>query len=117
LFLKLDVSVATDWDAAIQETESRFGPISILVNNAGILAPAVTIVDSDPADWDQVIGTNLKGPYLGIRAVVPSLRRAVGGAIINVAFTSGHVGTPKHCSRRLRRDRQCDASAVTARPL
>jgi 3alpha(or 20beta)-hydroxysteroid dehydrogenase len=94
IFIKLDVSVPADWTAAVEETERHFGPISILINDAGILAPAVSIADSDPADWDQVIATNLTGPYLGIRAVVPSLRRAGGGAIINIASTSGHVGTP-----------------------
>jgi 3alpha(or 20beta)-hydroxysteroid dehydrogenase len=88
------VSVPKDWEFAVEQTESRFGPISILVNNAGILAPAVSIADSDPADWDQVLATNLKGPYLGIRAVAPSLQRAGGGSIVNIASTSGHVGTP-----------------------
>ena len=94
MFIKLDVTSASDWQAAVEQTERRFGPISILVNNAGILAPAVSIAESDPADWDQVLATNLKGPYLGIRAVTPSLKRAGGGAIVNIASTSGHVGTP-----------------------
>lgn len=94
LFITLDVSVASDWDAAVKQAESRFGPISILVNNAGVLAPSASIADSDPADWDHVIAVNLKGPYLGVRAAAPSLKRAGGGAIINIASTSGHVGTP-----------------------
>lgn len=93
-FVALDVSSADSWDAAVAEAESRFGPIAVLVNNAGILAPAVSIADSNPADWAEVIATNLTGPYLGIRAVVPSMRRAGGGAIVNIASTSGHVGTP-----------------------
>jgi 3alpha(or 20beta)-hydroxysteroid dehydrogenase len=94
MFIKLDVSVASDWDTAVEQTERRFGPISILVNNAGVLAPAVSITNSDPADWDNVIAINLKGTYLGIRAVAPSLKRAGGGSIVNIASTSGHVGTP-----------------------
>jgi 3alpha(or 20beta)-hydroxysteroid dehydrogenase len=94
MFIKLDVSVASDWDTAVEQAESRFGPVAVLVNNAGILAPAVSIVESDPADWDDVIATNLKGTYLGIRAVVPSMKRAGGGSIVNIASTSGHVGSP-----------------------
>lgn len=92
-FVGLDVSSETDWTAAVEAAERSFGPIRVLVNNAGILAPTASIETSDPADWDRVIDVNLKGMYLGMRAVIPSLRRAGGGAIINIASTSGHVGT------------------------
>lgn len=95
LFVRLDVSNPSEWASAVEATERRFGPISILVNNAGVLAPDVSIAESDPADWDQVLATNLKGPYLGIRAVAPSMKRAGGGSIVNIASTSGHVGTPR----------------------
>ena len=94
IFIELDVSEVSAWEPAVQAAESHFGPISVLVNNAGVLAPAVSIADSDPADWDRVIDVNLKGTYLGIRAVTPSLKRAGGGSIVNIASTSGHVGTP-----------------------
>lgn len=93
-FVAMDVTKEGDWEAVVADVESRFGPIAVLINNAGVLAPAVSIADSDRADWDQVIATNLTGPYLGIRAVVPSMRRGGGGAIVNIASTSGHVGTP-----------------------
>lgn len=93
-FMKLDVTVPSEWDAAVKATEARFGPFSVLINDAGVLAPAVSIIDSEPSDWDTVIAANLTGPYLGIRAVAPSIKRAGGGAIINIASTSGHVGTP-----------------------
>jgi 3alpha(or 20beta)-hydroxysteroid dehydrogenase len=86
------VSVASDWDSAGEQTESRFGPISILVNNAGILAPGVSIAESDPADWDHVIAANLKGTYLGTRAVVASLKRAGGGSIVNIASSPATLG-------------------------
>lgn len=92
-FIKLDVRIPGDWDATVREAERRFGPVSVLINNAGILAPAVAIADSDPEDWNEVIASNLTGPYLGIRAVVPSMRKAGSGAIVNIASTSGHVGT------------------------
>ncbi|MCX5097140.1 glucose 1-dehydrogenase [Streptomyces sp. NBC_00365] len=92
-FIRLDVTEEADWAAAVQETESRFGPVSVLVNNAGVLSPSALIEDGDLADWQHVIDVNLTGTYLGIRAVVPSLRRAGGGAIVNIASTSGHVGT------------------------
>ena len=92
-FVRLDVTREEDWANAIEETESHFGALAVLINNAGILAPAVTIEKGDVADWQHVIDVNLTGYYLGIRAAVPSLRRNGGGAIVNIASTSGLVGT------------------------
>lgn len=102
-FLELDVRDASGWQRVVDETEARFGPISVLVNNAGIIHRARTIADTDPEEWDAVIDTNLKGPFLAIRAVGPSLTRAGGGAIVNIASNQGHVGTamfsPYVCSK------------------
>lgn len=92
-YVHLDVTSAAEWASAIAQAESRFGPISVLVNNAGILARSAPIEDGDLENWNQVIGVNLTGTYLGIRAAAPSLRRAGGGAIVNIASTSGHEGT------------------------
>lgn len=92
-FIKLDVRSASSWDDAVREAEQRFSPISILINNAGILAPHALIETGNVDDWNNVLNTNLTGQYLGIRATIPSLRRAGGGAIINIASTSSHVGT------------------------
>ena len=93
LFIKLDVRSASDWEEAVTETERHFSPISVLVNNAGILVPHALIEHGDVEDWNNVISTNLTGQYLGIRAATPSLRRAGGGAIVNIASTTSHIGT------------------------
>jgi len=95
LFLELDVRDAAGWQRVVHEAEARFGPISVLVNNAGIIQRARTIADTDPDEWDAVIDTNLKGQFLAIRAAGPSLARAGGGAIVNIASNQGHVGTAK----------------------
>ncbi|GLY02303.1 MULTISPECIES: glucose 1-dehydrogenase [Actinoplanes] len=92
-YVHLDVTSAADWQNAVTETENRFGPISVLVNNAGILSRSAPIEQSDPENFRHVVDVNLTGPYLGIRAAVPSLRRAGGGVIINIASTSANVGT------------------------
>lgn len=92
-YVHLDVTSVADWATAVAETESRFGPISVLVNNAGILARTSLIEDGELGNWNEVIGVNLTGTYLGIQAAAPSLRRAGGGSIVNIASTSGHVGT------------------------
>ena len=64
--------------------EDAFGPVSVLVNNAAIVRFG-PIAETEPAAWRQVIDINLTGTYLGIRAVVPSMRKAGGGAIVNIS--------------------------------
>ena len=71
---------------------SAFGPISVLVNNAGIVRFG-PIAETEPAAWRQVIDINLTGTYLGIRAVVSSMRKAGGGAIVNISSEAGMIGS------------------------
>lgn len=93
-YASVNVGDLGQWQHAVSDAEQRFGPIGVLVNNAGILSPAASIEGSDPADWHRVLSVNLTGTYLGIKAVVPSMRRAGGGSIVNISSTSGSVGTP-----------------------
>lgn len=92
-FVHLDVTSPQQWAAAVSATEEAFGPVSILVNNAGI-APAALVEQTDPAVFRQVLDVNLTGTFLGIQAVVPSLRRAGGGSIVNISSTAGLAGYP-----------------------
>ena len=92
LFVHLDVTSESDWATAIAATESRFGPLSILVNNAGIGSPPVLIEDGSLEDWQQIIAVNITGQYLGIRAATPSLRRGGGGSIVNIASMAADTG-------------------------
>lgn len=96
LFARTDVTVEEDWQDAVAEAEERFGPIGVLVNNAGVQNPATPIESLDRALWDRVLGINLTGAYLGIKTTTPSLRRNGGGVIVNIASTMGHAGTPMH---------------------
>lgn len=91
-YVHLDVTSEQDWRDAVAATEERFGPISVLVNNAGIPSPAVLIEDGDLADWQRILDVNLTGQYLGIKAAVPSLRRAGGGSIVNIASMAADTG-------------------------
>ncbi|HLY56155.1 MAG TPA: glucose 1-dehydrogenase [Stellaceae bacterium] len=93
LFIRHDVSKAADWHRAIDETESRFGPVSILVNNAGI-AWFATLEDSAEADVRRMIEIDQLGVFLGMQSIVPSMRRAGGGSIINIASVASLKGTP-----------------------
>jgi NAD(P)-dependent dehydrogenase (short-subunit alcohol dehydrogenase family) len=82
--LVADVRDAASVGAAVEGANSEFGSIDVLVNNAGVVRYG-ELPDVDEADWDFVIDTNLKGQFLVSRAVVPHMRRAGGGVILNVA--------------------------------
>src|SRR5881409_1199733 len=86
IFSRLDVTSDRDWAATVAAAEDAFGPVSVLINNAGIVRFGV-ITETEPAAWRQVIDINLTGTYLGIRAVASSMRKAGGGAIVNIAST------------------------------
>lgn len=89
-----DVSKADEWASVIAEAESAFGPISVLVNNAAILGSRQPIKDLEEGDFRRVMEVNQLGVFLGMKAVVPSMRRAGGGSIVNISSTSGLRGVP-----------------------
>lgn len=88
VFARLDVTSEQAWATAIQTAEQTFGPISILVNNAA-RAIVGTTMSLKTDEFREVINTNLIGTFLGMRAVVPSMRRAGGGSIVNINSTAG----------------------------
>src|SRR6266567_108157 len=93
IFSRLDVTSDADWAATVAAAEDAFGPVSVLVNNAAIVRFG-PIAETEPAAWRQVIDINLTGTYLGIRAVVSSMRKARGGAIVNISSAAGMMASP-----------------------
>jgi NAD(P)-dependent dehydrogenase (short-subunit alcohol dehydrogenase family) len=77
-----DVSRGEDARRLVEEAVGRFGGIDVLVNNAGLLGPRVTIEEYPEEEWRRVIDANLTGPYLVSKAAIPHLRE--GASIINV---------------------------------
>ena len=75
----------------VRETETAFGPIDILVNNAGVIQEK-PFVETTEADWDFVVGTDLKGVFLCCRAVLPGMVARGSGCVINVASELGYLG-------------------------
>ena len=92
LALRCDVSDEAAVDAAIGEVESRFGAPTILVNNAGILGPA-GLTNTSLEDWQRVFDVNSTGAFLCIRRVLPAMREARYGRIINIGSNSGKMGS------------------------
>ena len=87
----VDVALAEAWEDLVVSTEERYGRLDILVNNAGI--GSMPDVESETLEgWERVIAVNQTGVWLGMRAVVPAMRRAGGGSIVNVSSIFGAVG-------------------------
>jgi 3alpha(or 20beta)-hydroxysteroid dehydrogenase len=88
-FIHADVTSESDWQRVVRETEATFGPVRILVNNAGVLPPVRSIEQTSEAEFRQVFETNAFGPFLGMKAVLPSMRKAGGGSIVNISSLMG----------------------------
>ncbi len=91
--LAADVTAAANVESMIERVLQSFGRIDILVNNAGINVRG-PIEDLREDDWDAVIDTNLKGPWLCCRAVAPAMKRQKWGRVINVSSMLGEISLP-----------------------
>lgn len=84
-----DVTDADAVAALVAEAESRWGALDVLVNNASVLGPRVPLGDHDPGDWRAALDVNLTGAWICCRAVLPGMRRAGRGSILNVTSSVG----------------------------
>lgn len=83
-----DVTFKADVDGVVRAATEAFGAVDILVNNAGILF-STPLADMEEDEWDLVIDVNMKGTYLFSRAVLPYMKEAGWGRIVNFASTAG----------------------------
>jgi 3-oxoacyl-[acyl-carrier protein] reductase len=83
-----DVSRADQVQRVMEETQREYGRIDILFNNAGIPMPFTPLEDVDEASWDRLMAINVKGVFLGCRAVIPIMKQQGGGVILNTASTA-----------------------------
>ncbi|MHB8845806.1 MAG: SDR family NAD(P)-dependent oxidoreductase [Nitrospirota bacterium] len=91
LAVRADVRKGGEVEAMVKSTIDRWGAVDVLVNNAGIARDGLTIRMPDDA-WDDVIETNLKGPFLCIRAAAKVMMKQHSGHIISVSSISGMQG-------------------------
>ena len=91
LGLDLDVRTEESWQASVEATLEAFGQIDVLINNAGIVRPGT--VESLPIDmYRDIVDVNQHGVFFGMRAVVPAMREAGGGSIVNISSDAGLLG-------------------------
>ena len=95
--VELDVTDGAAWEAAVGRTVARFGALTALVNNAGLLHRAA-IAEETPEGFERSWRVNTLGPFLGIRAVLPRLRGVPGAAIVNTCSTGALRPFPNHAA-------------------
>lgn len=93
IFAPADVSRADEVSRAVAEVSAALGPITVLMNHAGILA-ALPFLDTTEEQWDHIMAVNVKSMFLVTRAVLPGMIAAGGGSIVSTSSISGVVGTP-----------------------
>ncbi|MBM3225386.1 MAG: glucose 1-dehydrogenase [Candidatus Tectomicrobia bacterium] len=96
-YVHLNVTSESDWQAAVNTAVQRYGKLTTLVNNAGILIRK-GIEETTEDDWDRIMGVNVKGVFLGTKHAIPAMRQAGGGSIINISSIAGLVGNPNGSS-------------------
>ena len=91
LFIEHDVTDEAGWEKVVATAEETFGPVNILVNNAGI-SPVLSLEHSSIEDYMNVVNINQVSVFLGMKYVVPSMKKADTGSIVNVSSINGMNG-------------------------
>ncbi|MEN8376882.1 MAG: SDR family oxidoreductase [Gemmatimonadota bacterium] len=85
----VDVTDEAALAALVAEAVEAWGPVGVLINNASALGPRASLAEHDPAGWRAALDVNLTGAWLASRAVLPGMRAAAAGSIINVTSSVG----------------------------
>ncbi len=94
IFVRADSARIEEQEALVEAAVERFGALHIACNNAGIAGEIAPVAEMSPAGWRRVIDINLSGVFYAMRAQIPRMLEAGGGAVVNMASILGQVGTP-----------------------
>jgi 3-oxoacyl-[acyl-carrier protein] reductase len=92
--VKVDVSKYDQVEAAVSKTEDIFGPITQVINSAGIAGPNMVVEDYPLLDWNEIMAVNLTGSFHVLRAVLPGMKKRGYGRIVLIASIAGKDGNP-----------------------
>lgn len=90
-FVKLDVTKGNNWEEVVVQAEEAFGPVNVLVNNAGI-SMNKSIEEITEEEYRRILDINQVSVFLGMKAVIPSMKKANGGSVVNISSINGLVG-------------------------
>ena len=90
MFIKQDVTSQADWENVVSETEKAFGPVNILVNNAGI-SMNNSIEQTSLDQYLKIVNINQVSVFLGMKTVVSSMKKTENGSIVNISSMNGLV--------------------------
>jgi NAD(P)-dependent dehydrogenase (short-subunit alcohol dehydrogenase family) len=91
----LDVREADSWTAAVAEVKERFGSLDLLANIAGVVSTGVdTVVEQSEGEWDRIVSINMRGSWLGMKSVLPTMIEQQSGHIVNIASEAALIGIP-----------------------
>jgi 3(or 17)beta-hydroxysteroid dehydrogenase len=91
IFIKHDVASEDSWKNVIRKTLDKYGKINVLVNNAGVTVNK-DIEQTTLEEWRWLMSINLDGVFLGIKYIIPPMKEAGGGSIVNICSAAGNVG-------------------------
>lgn len=93
-YIAHDVSSEESWKAAAEKAVSLFGKIDVLVNNARILGNVMgSLEERTVEEFNKVLSVNLTGQFIGVKTVVPYMKKVGGGSIINISSVGGITGS------------------------
>jgi 3-oxoacyl-[acyl-carrier protein] reductase len=89
--VEMDVADEKSVEKGLKEAEKETGPVEILINNAGIITGMKAVQDLPVEEWDRIMATNVRGPYLLIRAIMPGMIQRGFGRIVNISAPIKHL--------------------------
>jgi NAD(P)-dependent dehydrogenase (short-subunit alcohol dehydrogenase family) len=95
LFVKTDVSTASDVKAMIEQTLAKFGRLDFAFNNAGVEQLLTPLSEQTEEAYDQIMDVNVKGVWLSLKHEIPAMLKTGGGAIVNNSSVAGLIGVPQ----------------------
>lgn len=98
LFIKHDVTDEEQWKNVVEQTEEKFGPVYGLVNNAGFLEKPEPIETQSLDVFTKVFNINAVSTFLGMKSVIPSMKKNDSGSIVNISSISGLMGVPNQAA-------------------
>lgn len=94
---KVDVTDLTSFKVAIDEAEVKFGPVDLLVNNAGVMLLGNAITQN-PQEWQQMLNVNVMGVLNGVQSVLANMVKRNHGTIVNISSIAGRKTFPDHAA-------------------